>query len=89
MKSLGTSVSSTKQRVSPGAVITALHSSTLTHVDYFPWLVALGLKIDMRKVFRFAISAIINLLSSWMTTWCASNPTLQGNLVQTMLAHQI
>lgn len=89
MKSLGTSSPSTKQRVSPGAVVTALHSSALTHFEYFPWLVALRLKIDMRKVFRFAISAIINLIASWMTTWCVTNPNLQGNLVQTMLAHQI
>lgn len=61
----------------------------LTHVEYFPPLVTLRLKIDMRKVFGSAISNIIHLMASWMTAWCVTNPNLQGNLVQTMLVHQI
>lgn len=66
----------------------SLHFSPLTHMEYFPCLVPLRLKIDMRKVFRSAISNITNLTASWMTPWRATNPNLQGNL-QTMLAHQI
>lgn len=36
-----------------------------------------------------AISNIIHLMDSWMTAWRVTNPNLQGNLVQTMLVHQI
>lgn len=67
----------------------SLHFLPLTHVEYFPPLVTLWLKIDMRKVFRSAISNIIHPRASWMTAWCVTNPNLQGNLVQTLLGHQI
>lgn len=67
----------------------SLHFLPLTHVEYFPPLVTLWLKIDMRKVFRSAVSNIIHLRASWMAAWCVTNPNLQGNLVQTLLGHQI
>lgn len=67
----------------------SLRFPPLTHVEYFPPLVTLRLKIDMRKVFRAAISNIIHLMDSWMTAWRVTNPNLQGNLVQTLLVHQI
>jgi len=63
-----------------GAVKNALWLSTLIPVEYFPWLVRLVLKIDMRKVFRFTVSNIINFIGSWMMAWCVTNPNLQGNL---------
>lgn len=44
----------------------SVHFSSLTHMEYFPWLVTLRLKIDMRKVFRSATSNITNLMASWM-----------------------
>lgn len=39
-----------------GAVRSALWFSTLVRVEYFPWSVRPGLKIDTGKVFRFTVS---------------------------------
>lgn len=47
----------------------------------------IGLKIDMRKVFRFTVSNIFNFIASWMTAWCVTNPNLQGNLAWILLVH--
>lgn len=62
------------------AVKNALWFSTLIHVEYFPWLVRLGLKIDMRKVFRFTVSNVINFIASWMTAWSVTNPIYKVTL---------